>query len=91
MHGSEDKIHDVTHMQREFVKKTINFKSCVQIKFQLHHYFFMTRSSKQDHIFLCLHFILKKIIFSILNNEFWLLETNILTTRTNDYFLPTKN
>ena len=46
--------------------------------------FLMTRFSKQDHTYLCLHDILK-IIFLILINEFRLLEINILTIRTNNY------
>ena len=52
--------------------------------------FLMTRFSKQDHTYLCLHDILK-IIFLILINEFRLLEINILTIQTNNYFVRTKS
>ena len=50
----------------------------------------MTRSSKQDHNYLCLHDISKKY-FLIFINEFQLLETNNLTTQTNYYFLRINN
>ena len=34
-------IDDIIHTQEEFtLKKTINHKLCIQIKFQLHHYLF---------------------------------------------------
>ena len=45
----------------------------------------MTRSLQQDHTCLYLHKIFKKI-FLILNYQFHLLGTNILTIRTNNYF-----
>ena len=50
---------------------------------------FEKKYSKQDHTCLYLYDILKKY-FLIVNNEFQLLGTNILITRTNNYFLLTK-
>ena len=51
--------------------------------------FLVSRSSKQDHTWLCLHDIYQKY-FLIWNNYFQLQWTNILITRTNDYFYEQK-
>ena len=46
MHAVEEKNDDITHMQRELVKKTINLKLCIQIKFRLHYYPFHNKIFK---------------------------------------------
>ena len=56
MHAQLDKNADITYMHaNQKLKKAITIKSSIQIKFEFTIIFLMTRSSKQDHICLCLH------------------------------------
>jgi hypothetical protein len=55
MHGEEENDRDVTHMHANPKLKSITIKLSIQIKFKLHHYFFIIKSSKQDHTCLYLH------------------------------------
>ena len=61
MHAEKTNMMMSSHMQESLeLKKIIDLKRYVQIKFRLRHYFFMTRSLKQDHTCLYLHKIFKK-------------------------------
>ena len=62
-------IDDIIHTQEEFtLKKTINHKLCIQIKFQLHHYLFHDKIFKTRPHFPIFVRYLNIYIFLVLNN-----------------------
>ena len=81
----------LTWKEKLILKKSITLKPCVQIKFRLHHHLSYYKIFKtRPHLTMFAWYFFKNI-FLIWNNYFQLLGTNILKTRTNDYFLRTKN
>ena len=78
------------HPGELMLKKSINLKPYVQIKFRLQHYFSYDKIFKiRPHLLIFAQYF--KNYFLILINKFRLLGTNILTTRTNNFFLRTNN